>query len=414
MSSDCKGGRVSWCAGVLAMLALAAGVQAQQPSGQQSGQPGGQTPQGGVVMVAPPATGSVTGQVIAQDTQLPARFAQVTLQSVGAASGGGGGGGFGGFGGGFGGSVQARTGVDGTFEAGNVAPGDYYVMAWAPGYVPERSLLTAQVMAGADANDLLGQIPVVHVGADSISSVTVTMVRGGTIAGRLVWEDGSPATGVSVLAPLSGAAVTLPAALQQIRSTGAGGFGTTDDKGGFRLSGLATGDYLLQAVIQDRPQFGGFARPARQGSAIRVYAPGVFRKADAKPISIRAGEERGDVRVVIDLRGLHTVSGHATSVTAGQSVETGRVMLVDPSDNSLSLTGAIDAKGEFTVQYVPPGNYTLEIAGASTEANGMYRGRGGFQSSGVSFQPFSQPVVVGDTDVTGVAAALTPVQSSSQ
>lgn len=373
---------------------------------------------------APPPTGTVTGQVIAQDTQLPARFAQVTLQSVASASGGGNSGGFGSggnFGGGFGGSVQTRTGVDGTFEANNVAPGDYYVMASAPGYIPERSLLLAQVAAGADPADLLARIPVVHVGPDSVSSVTVTMERGGTVAGRVVWEDGSPAAGLPITATLAtttgSAAPTLPPALQQIRSPSAPAFATTDDRGAFRISGLPSGDYLVQAVVQDRPQFGGLGgfgglARGRGGSIIRVYSPGVFHKADAKPLPVNAGDERNDLRLVIDLRGLHTVSGHAGSTAAGQSVESGRVTLVDATDNSLSLNGSIDAHGDFSIEFVPPGNYTLQVSGASSQAFGGYRGRGSLQTPAVSFQTSSQAVVVSDTDVTGVSAMLTPTQSA--
>jgi hypothetical protein len=354
-------------------------------------------------------TGTVTGQVIAQDTQLPARFAQITLQNANSAAGGGGG---------FGGSLQARTGVDGTFEA-NVAPGDYYVMASAPGYSPERSLLLADVAAGADPADLLARIPVVHVGPDSVNSVIVSMERGGTIAGRVLWEDGSPAAGISVVAMLNGPTATLPAALQQIRSSSVIPFGITDDRGAYRLSGLTTGDYVVQALIQDRPQFGGFGgfggafSRGRGGSSIRVYSPGVFHKADAKPIAVRAGEEHDDLRFVIDLRGLHMVSGHATSVSAGQSIESGRVRLVDPTDNSLNLNGLIDAHGDFSVAYVPPGSYTLEVSGASTQASTNYRGRGGALTSSASFQPLSQPLVVSDTDVTGVSAMLTPAASNS-
>ncbi len=383
---------------VLAVLSLAAfamhmGVRAQDGPLTQAPQAQSAQPEG-----------TVTGQVISQDTQLPVRFAQVLLQSVSSVSAdaeNGDGGRFRAFGG----SASTVTGADGSFTATDVAPGDYYVTAAAAGYIPERSLLTAAVAAGADPADLLARLPVVHVSADSISSVTLSLQRGGAIAGRVLWEDGSPAGGVSISAPLT-TAVTLPAALQQIRSPGPSGNATTDDRGAFRLSGLAPGQYLVQAVIQNRAQFGGMNMGRQTGSAIRVYAPGVFHKADAKPLSIRAGEERDEAPLVIDLHGLHTVSGHVTSVTAGLSVASGHVTLLDPNDSSLRLAGSVDDHGEFTVQYVPPGNYTLQIAGASTEASTGYRER--TPAGSTSFQSFSEPVSVSDNDLTGVTAALTP------
>ena len=362
----------------------------------------------------PPAgpTGSVTGTVIGQDTSQPARFAEVMLQRVTPTStdaSGRTGGVFAGFGGG----SQARTEVDGTFEITGVAPGDYYVTASAPGYIPEREILQTAVAAGADPADLLARIPVVHVTADSVSSINVTLQRGGVLSGRVNWEDGSPATGVTVMATLTPQPPALPNSLQVIRSPGPGATtAITDDRGNFRIAGMAAGDYLLEAVLQSRGGFGGFGR-GQVVSTIRVYAPGTFHKASAKPITLHNGEERDDVRLVIDLRGLHTVSGHATSASSTQTVASGRVVLSDPTDTSLQLMGSIQPDGSFSVRYVPPGSYTLQIGGASTQANGGFGGRGrggGSSSGGTSFQSFTMPVTVSDSDLTGVAAPLTPAQ----
>ncbi len=351
-------------------------------------------------------TGQVSGTVIAADTQHPARFVQVTLISTAAAStstpdefrG-------------FGGMAMARTEVDGTFLATNVAPGDYYVTAWAPGYVPERSILQAGVNAGSDPGALLAQIPVVHVAADATSSVVVTMQRGGTLSGRILWEDGSPAAGLTVQAVSTDTNVALPSALAAIQSPGIQTSVTTDDRGGFRVSGLPSGNYVLMTVIQSRG-FGGFQRTGNS-APIRVYGNGVFHKADAKPVSVRAGDERSDLRMVIDLHGLRTVTGHATASSPGLNVASGRVSLSDPTDPSLQLQGSIDANGQFTVKYVPPGTYTMQVSGASTTAASQFgnRGQRGQTTAGsTSFQPASQPVTVGDADLSGVAVTLTPTQ----
>jgi len=314
-------------------------------------------------------TGAVSGTVIAADTQQPARFVQVTLINT-AASNTNDQGAFRGFGG----ISSARTEVDGTFLASGVAPGDYYVTAWAPGYVPERSILQAGVNAGSDPAALLAQIPVVHVAADATSSVTVTMQRGGTISGRILWEDGSPAAGLTVQAMGTDTNVALPAALAAIQSPGAQTSTTTDDRGGFRVSGLPSGNYVVVTMIQGRG-FGGIQRGAPM-PPIRVYGSGFFHKADAKPINVRVGDERSDVRMVIDLHSLRTVTGHASASSPGLSVASGRVSLSDPTDPTLQLQGAIDANGQFMVKYVPPGTYTLQVAGASTTATGQFGNRG--------------------------------------
>jgi len=303
--------------------------------------------------------------------------------------------------------ASARTEVDGTFLASGVPTGDYYVTAWAPGYVPERSILQAGVNAGLDPGALLAQIPVVHVTADATSNVTVTMQRGGTISGRILWEDGSPAAGLTVQAMSTDANVALPAVLAAIQSPGVQTSAATDDRGGFRVSGLPSGNYVVMTVIQNRA-VGGFQRGGPP-AVIRVYGSGFFHKADAKPINVRAGDERSDVRMVIDLHALRTLTGHATANSPGLSVASGRVSLTDPSDPTLQMQGTIDASGQFVVKYVPPGTYTLQVSGASTTASSQF-GRGRSSTPGVSFQPYSQAVTVGDTDLSGVAVTLTASQ----
>ncbi len=427
------GQRVMVAAMTAAMVAAAGGWCARslaQPPPLQPQQQRAQAP-------APLPTGSVTGTVVAEDTQRPVRFAQVLLQSVASASPQPGEDNARGFGRGGGGSIQTRTEVDGTFLAENVAPGDYYVTAVGPGFIPLHAQLQAQVAAGADPAQLLAAIPVVHVSPGAPSTINISLQRGGTISGRVVWEDGSPASGLSLAVllntPVTGGTTTtaglpgsgngnngaaLPAILQGIQSPSGNTVAQTDDRGAFRLSGLATGDYLLRAVIQPAVQFGGGqfgggGRGPRYASPIVLWSPGVFRRSAAKTVSVRAGEERSDVRVVIDLRSLRTVSGHASSATAGVNVASGRVSLTDASDPSLQLQGSIDAHGDFSMRYVPPGNYTLQVTGASNQANNQPRGRGDTSTTpAVTFQRSSQPVVVLDTDLSGVSVSLTPVQTT--
>jgi len=359
--------------------------------------------------VAPAAVSgsSVTGTVIFADTQHAARFAQVTLQAVASDArqdrGPGG----------FGGGSSARTGLDGTFTISNVAPGDYYVVATAPGYISERSLLQAELTAGATAADLAMQIPTVHVSADGSGSATVTLQRGGAIAGKLQWEDGSAAAGVQISVDPALPQPPLPQPLSSIRGF-SGNAAVTDDRGAFRITGLAGGDYLLQAVINPGVAFGGGfgGRGPGYSTPVHVYAPGVFRKVEAKPISVRAGDERDDLRMVIDLRGLHTVSGHVSSAVAGANIVSGRASLTDSSDTSLQPSGTINANGDFAISYVPAGTYTLNVQGSTVANNGGYRGRGGSSSTSTTFKTYSQSLTVGDTDVTGLGINL--VVASSQ
>jgi hypothetical protein len=350
------------------------------------------------------ATGSVTGTVLASDTQRPVRLAQVQFISTQQSDGRGG----------FG-ATNARTDIDGNFTA-NVAPGDYYVTATATGYISTREKMQVVTAAGGDPDTVLAALPQVHVVAGETSNATVTIDRGGALAGHVSWEDGSPAAGVSVSAsPGTTAPPSNSTANSLLR--GFGGFGgtpyaTTDDRGNFRMSGLAADDYVVLTTLQPSGQFGGFNRGSQYASPVRIYAPGVFRRSAAKALSVRAGEDRTDIQIVLDLRGLHTVSGAAGSVNTGSAVASGRVTLVDPNDSSLQISGSIAPTGEFKLAYVPPGTYTLQVSGGSSQPNvGFRRGESASTSAAVSYQPYTQTLVVGDTDVSGVAVMLTPVKS---
>jgi hypothetical protein len=118
------------------------------------------------------------------------------------------------------------------------------------------------------------------------------------------------------------------------------------------------------------------------------------------------GEERSDVDIVLDMRGLHTVSGHVSAASGGAVVNSGSVQLSDANAPELSLSGSIQANGDFVVPFVPPGSYTMRVSGSTRDAESG----GGRGSVGMSwFQAFTQPMVVGDADVSGVTVSLTPV-----
>jgi hypothetical protein len=341
--------------------------------------------------------GHVTGTVIDQDTQRPVRLANVMLVAMPVANESRNGG-LMRFSGSRGGSV-AKTGPDGTYAIETTGSGDFFVLATAAGYVSQRALLQAQFDAGAKAEDLVKQIPMVHVSANGEASATVVLQHGGALGGRLQWDDGSAAAGVSVLAESTVKPQTMPLPLSLF-----GGYGgnavEVDDRGEFRLNGLASGDYYISAIVQSGASRDGYV------STIHVYAPGVFRKADAKLVTVRVGDERDDLQMVIDLSSLRMVSGSVGSSSGTANVKSGSVTLQDSVDPSLQLAGAISADGSFSLKFVPPGTYTMTVQGSSSErTTGGFR-RGGSSSGGATFQTYTQTLAVGSADVTGLEINL--------
>jgi hypothetical protein len=384
---------------VWGLLGLVGVVAAGSQQGPQL-IPGGAAPTG--------PTGTVIGRVICSDTQRPARFAQVVLRQVPSGDGTGSGSGTG-IGSGQAGSVT-ETALDGSFVAAGVGPGDYYVAANAQGYVAERLLVQSEVNAGMSVAEIVAKLPVVHVTANGVASVTVTMDRGGTVGGELQWEDGSPATGVVVTVVSTAPAQDLPQALQGVPFYGTPS-GLTDDRGRFRMTGLPAGSYVVRASLRGpaATSSGGYGDlRIHPSSTITVYSPGVFRETEAKPVTVKMGEERDDLRMVINLSSLRTVSGHV-GVASGPGVTGGRVSLSDPNDKTIRLGGMIALNGDFAVGYVPQGTYTMQVSAGGPEFGGRGRQSGG--AAAVRYQPVTQTVVVGDTDVTGVSITLVPAQA---
>jgi hypothetical protein len=143
-----------------------------------------------------PATGTVTGHVICQDTQRPARFAQVLVFSVPPAVTPVGK---------FDGTSQksvdafikaqtdamtamsftlAQTGFDGSFSIDGIAPGDYYVMASVGGYVQPHEIVQAAYDEGQDVTRGISGIPMVRVSADRAIDAEISVTRGAAVEGQ--------------------------------------------------------------------------------------------------------------------------------------------------------------------------------------------------------------------------------------
>ena len=354
---------------------------------------------------------TVTGRVTCSDTQRAARFATVTL--IGTDPGGGGNGnGFG-----FGRRVTARTDIDGNYSV-QAEPGDYYVTATAIGYASPVAETATRMRSGASAADLLATLPQVHVAEAGGGTANVTLDRGAVIQGRLQWDDGTPATGVNVSVQSTTSAAGAPSDLTRVVSQlgggfggGLGGFQTSDDRGVFRITGLAPGSYWVRATMMTPsadPNAG-----VQRVSSIVMYAPGKVRRTDAETVTLKSGEERDDLQFVLDLSALHTVSGHVGATDQG-SIATGVVRLTDSQDSSLSRMGMIQPDGSFVVQWVPAGTYTLAISGASNVAAPAFgrRQQNTSASSGTSYAPFQESLTVTDTDVSGIGVTLTPATGS--
>ena len=327
------------------------------------------------------ATGVVIGSISCADTNAPARFALVTLNSFPRA-----------------GTqksvdieqktVTTTSDLDGHFVVDKVPPGRYMVVGSLTGYLNPLSRFSPEQMKTLTEETrkaLTASIPVVDVEADQTAAVTVRLERASEVSGTVLYDDGSPAVGLKMLLlgkDKDGSFVAVHPDLKGDASS----FGLTtqtDDRGRYRMIGTPQGEYVVQATL---PTGIGSASSLRGGSwnstsdyahlgldmDLKVYSGDVFRKKDGKIIKVGEGEQVDGVDIQIALAGLHTVRGSVTARRDGHPLNFGSVSLLDADDREPERSAQLEPDGSFVFTYVPQGSYVLRVFGNDVRFKNRY------------------------------------------
>ncbi len=256
-------------------------------------------------------TGKISGRVV-NDAGQPLADALVSIRTYG----------------GLGPGRTTTTDSEGNFEVGGLEPVAYLMSASVPGYVP------------APRDPDINPIGYYRVG----DSVRLEMIKGGVITGTVTRSTGEPVVAVPVRAYMIRDGKGQPARYgTPFREK------TTDDRGVYRVYGLAMGTYLVAAG-------GGYNSPYNinaYGTDVPTYAPSSTRD-DATEISVRYGEETTNV----DIR-YRGEAGHAVSGIASSSVAVDQ-----PTGFNITLTSVF--KGESQAGYAsvqPPGGRGFSFFG---------------------------------------------------
>ncbi|HEX7330145.1 MAG TPA: carboxypeptidase-like regulatory domain-containing protein [Pyrinomonadaceae bacterium] len=231
---------------------------------------------------------------------------------------------------------RATTDDEGNYRISDVPAGNYVAYPLAP----------------ALAVDIADAQPVLTIATgQALRDVNFAMMRGGVITGRITNADGQPLVEESV----SVAAVDPPRYYPTYNFRGI----HTDDRGVYRAFGLRPGKYRV-SVGQQKGLPGFTQQTTRQ-----TFYPSVTEIDKATVIEVTEGSEAVDINIVA--AGLHStfsVSGRIID-SAGTPVP-GASLGIHQSDgnSSMSSTGgnATNSKGEFKIQNVLPGKYTLFFA----------------------------------------------------
>jgi hypothetical protein len=329
---------------------------------------------------------------------------------------------------------SATVSPTGDYTLTGLKPGSYYVHALLPGYIDPLAAFTEEDLASTDPatqKRIRSSVAVVTVQSTESTHLDLKLELGAAISGRILFEDGSPAAGwrVTVLPgnvqPYTGikaasvpagtslglAAGDLPNMTDMVFQT----THVTDDRGNYRISGLAPGPYIVRAILTAGNASAGSAMTA--GSMhLTVLSGNATRLDDAKPITVATQEDRKGEDLTMPLSHLHTISGSVMAKLDGKTANSGTVQLREDADTSLVQlqVATIEPNGTFHFDYVSNGHYTLKIKKAEvTESTGKSKKLFGMEIPDTktlrAFAPGEQKATVMNGDIANLAFSLEDV-----
>jgi carboxypeptidase family protein len=279
------------------------------------------------------------------------------------------------------GTRLAGTDDEGKFRFDALPAGSYTLSATKPGYV--------QTFHGSKHPGRGPGVPVALADGQQVS-VTLRIVPGAVITGTITDSRGNPAPNVqvAVIAVSAGGTSNTP-----VR-------GSTDDRGMYRVFGLAPGDYLVSALPPDLGTGVGYGRgqvpnilgvtdaevkwarsqsatgtapmpsPGKTVTYAAVFHPGTTDVSAAMPVSVAVGEEREGIGFALQVVPASRIAGTIIDAN-GQPVTVATVALyprrrdqVSPADafvssGAVTLPRAVVSATGFSITGVAPGEYTM-------------------------------------------------------
>jgi len=270
------------------------------------------------------------------------------------------------------------TGRDGKFLLRDVTPGRYRLWARKTGYVS----LEYEQKTLRSPGSILSLAPGQHM-----KDISLRLLEGAVIAGRVNDEDGEPVAGVYVSVLHHGYWEG------ERRLTPAGG-ALTNDRGEYRAFGLAPGEYYLSAVI--RGGWGATPSVGPNEGYAPVFYPGTTDPGSATPISVRPGEE---FRADLTFTPVPAVRVRGQIVKPDGELGRGVMVGLVPRDQSefygadSTMASSRESDGSFELRNVTAGSYDLVAESGDAGRKRLFA---------------RQPVEVGSSSVEGLRVVLAP------
>ena len=394
--------RVSFVAGAIVLGLAAAGLRAQDAAvpdqggaggrGGRGGRFGGQGPQidpgqlpqgpGGLGgrfggpfrdnTPAPKGTAKIIGRIVSADSGNPIRRAQVRVSAPDART-----------------NRVVTTDNQGRYEVSDLPAARYRVTISKAGYVTLEYGQARPFEAGKPLDVADGQV---------LDKIDFSLPRGSVIAGRITDEFGDPIADAQVQA------MRYQFTNGQRQLVNAGRTAVSDDIGQFRIFGLMPGEYIVRASVRaNAPMPMAVAVVEEPSGYPPTYYPGTTDVATAQSVTVALGQELGSVAFSLVPARLARISG--TVLSSNGKPLTGAVVLVRPANGGgggmFNIGGAnqVDNDGGFTLDNVPPGEYTLDVQQRPRDIQSVAGGQLEFASL---------PLSVTGEDISNVTILTTP------
>jgi len=276
--------------------------------------------------------------------------------------------------------TTAVTDSQGVFRVGNLAPGRYQIRAQRDGY------FGTQLPGGGT---LINTIATVVAGQPT-TPVSISMLRGAVLSGRVRDPSGQPMTGAQVVAFRLGYE-------NGRRTLQQAGNKQTDDRGEYRLFWLLPGEYFIGIT----PRRSVAAIPNPQDAYSRTFFPSTTDARNAQLVPAGEGADISGLDIVVRADATGRILGRVVSSLDGRSALASSFYLLsadakairDQQFNGVNNTASDRTNGQFELRGIVPGRY--ELMASVPDANGRQMwGR--------------TPVDVGAGDLNGVTLGIHP------
>lgn len=300
-------------------------------------------------------------------------------------------------------SQLAVTGDEGTCAFVNVPSGLYIVRAAKTGYVTTPF--------GVTQDDDEPTLVAVQTGV-ATEAISISLPAGGAITGVVRQPNGEPAARVAValMEPIGdGRRFAKPSSAAAV---GAVVRTQTDDSGTYRLYGLPSGRYLVQATSIVPPKLGQTITD--NPTLLRGYYPNSVDVAGAAAVALQTAQEVPNIDVQLQPLTLVNVSGvvlwqsdrprpnfrllaFPSGLFANLNDELDARFVVESPDGLYTNPVSIERDNSFVLRGVPPGVYELWLRSIAAEAS----------PDDANPAVWGQAIiVVGNTEVSNVAIGL--------